>query len=387
MSDFAMPSLGADMAAGTLIEWLVKPGQAVQRGDAVAIVETDKGNIDIEIWQSGVIDELRVPTGTTVPVGTVLATMRDQSTAPAVPPAATPPAPAIAEAPSGPRSSARASPGARQLARQLGIDVSRVHGTGPHGAVTRSDVEKLAATGGMAETTTGKELLVQRPMVESGTGMRRAIAASMSRSKREIPHYYVSESIDVSRLLAWLQRENETRGVAERLLVAAPLVRATALALRKFPELNGHFVDGELRPSESVHLGFAVATKAGGLIAPALHDVERKSVPELMAAIGDLIPRARSGGLRSSELADGTFTLNSLGERGVDVVQGIIYPPQVGLLGLGRIAERPWALDGLLGVRPILTATLAADHRVSDGHRGALFLRAFEELLNQPEQL
>jgi len=386
MSDFAMPSLGADMAAGTLIEWLVKPGQAVQRGDAVAIVETDKGNIDVEIWQSGVIDELRVPTGTTVPVGTVLATVRAETTEPAglpatpaapvpSPPAAAPAppaAPAIPEARGAAPPTGRASPGARQLARERGIDLSRVQGTGPHGAITRGDVEKIGAP---------------RPIAETATGMRRAIAAAMSRSKREIPHYYVSESIDVSRLLAWLQRENETRAVSERLLVAAPLAKATALALRKFPELNGHFVDGELRPSEAVHLGFAVASKAGGLIAPALHDVDRKSVSELMAAIADLILRTRAGGLRSSELADGTFTLNNLGERGVDLVQGIIYPPQVGLLGLGRVAQRPWAIDGLLGVRPILTATLAADHRVSDGHRGALFLRAFEELLSRPEQL
>jgi pyruvate dehydrogenase E2 component (dihydrolipoamide acetyltransferase) len=218
-------------------------------------------------------------------------------------------------------------------------------------------------------------------------GMRRAIAAAMARSKREIPHYYVSLQIDMFRLDDWLKGENEKRTVADRLLPAVPLLKATALALEKFPELNGYFVDGGFRPSKAIHVGFAVATRDGGLVTPAIHDVARKTLTELMVALSDLITRTRKGGLRSSELSDGTFTVTSLGERGVDSVQGIIYPPQVGLLGLGRIAERAWIVDGLIGVRPILTATLAADHRVSDGHRGALFLRAFEELLMHPEQL
>ena len=217
--------------------------------------------------------------------------------------------------------------------------------------------------------------------------MRRAIAAAMARSKREIPHYYVSTQIDVSRLDDWLEAENEKRPVAERLLPAAPMLKAAALALAQFPELNGFFVDGLFRPSTAIHVGFAIAAREGGLVTPALRDVDKKTIAEVMAALADLILRTRKGGLRSSELADGTFTVTSLGERGVDSVQGIIYPPQVGLLGLGRVVARPWAIDGLIGVRPILTATLAADHRVSDGHRGALFLRAFEELLTRPESL
>lgn len=217
--------------------------------------------------------------------------------------------------------------------------------------------------------------------------MRQAIAAAMARSKREIPHYYVETQIDVSELQSFVARANLTRPVAERLLAAAPLLKAVARALRQFPELNGYYTDGEFHPADAVHLGFAISLRQGGLVAPAIHDCDKKSVAELQAALADVIGRARSGALRSSELSDSTITVTSLGERGVETVYGIIYPPQVAIVGLGKIVERPWAHNGMLGVRPVLSATLAADHRVSDGHRGALFLATLAQLLEEPEKL
>jgi pyruvate dehydrogenase E2 component (dihydrolipoamide acetyltransferase) len=216
--------------------------------------------------------------------------------------------------------------------------------------------------------------------------MRQAIAAAMSRSKREIPHYYLAADVEVSRPLAWLAAENERRPVAERLLPLVLLLRAVARAAREVPEMNGYCVDGAFRPAKAVHLGVAISLRQGGLVAPALHDVDRKPLGELMRELGDLVARARGGGLRSSELTDATLTVTSLGDLGVDRVFGIIYPPQVALVGFGRIQERPWAVEGRVELRPVLTATLAGDHRVSDGIRGARFLAAIDRLLQAPEE-
>ena len=373
-----MPSLGADMEAGTLVEWKVKPGDSVRRGDVVAVVETDKGAIAVEIWEDGVVAEIRVEEGARVPVGTVLATVRGPGEAaaaaaapaqaarppPPAPPAAAPSTAAPAPAPGG---RVRASPAARSRARALGVDLGALRGTGPGGAVTVSDVE---GAGG-------------RP----APSIRNAIAAAMARSKREIPHYYLATEIDLSRAMAWLGAGNERRGVAERLLPVVLLLKAVARAAREVPEVNGFYSDGSFRPVEAVHLGVAISLRRGGLVAPALHDVDRKPLGDLMRELNDLVGRARSGGLRSSELADATLTVTSLGDLGVATVYGVIYPPQVALVGLGRILERPWVEGGRIEARPAVTATLSGDHRVSDGIRGAQFLGALDQRLQAPEAL
>jgi len=390
MAEFRMPLLGADMEAGTLVEWKVKPGDAVKRGDIVAVVDTDKGAIDIEIWEDGVIEEMRVQPGTKVPVGTVLALVLARAEAAARPAAsgAPPPAPAAAApaapttavaAPPSPAPAAgthvRASPAARALARERGVDLSSFEGTGPGGAITREDVEAAARKAAAA---------VAPPRA---AGMRQAIAAAMARSKREIPHYYLSADVDLSRALAWLGRENQRRTVTERLLPIVLLLKAVARAAREVPEVNGTFVDGAFRPSEAIHLGLAISLRRGGLVAPAVHDVDRKELGELMRAVNDLVTRTRGGGLRSSELSDATLTVTSLGDLGVAAVYGVIYPPQVALVGFGKVSERPWAENGRIEARPVVTATLSGDHRVSDGIRGAQFLSALGRLLGAPEEL
>jgi pyruvate dehydrogenase E2 component (dihydrolipoamide acetyltransferase) len=218
--------------------------------------------------------------------------------------------------------------------------------------------------------------------------LRRAIAALMARSKREIPHYYVSTTIDLAAALAWLRDTNDRRLPNERLLPAALLLKATALATHQVPALNGFWdEDDGFRPSDAVHLGVAVSLRGSGLIAPAIHDADRLTLQELMDSLRDLVGRVRSGRLRSSEMADPTLTVTNLGDQGVDDVHGVIYPPQVALVGFGRIAERPWASDGMLGVRPTVRATLAADHRASDGLVGARFLTTLDRLLQNPEEL
>lgn len=394
MSEFRMPSLGADMDAGTLVEWRIVPGEAVKRGQVVAVVETQKGAIDVEIWEDGVVDRLVVEPGAKVPVGEVLAVLRGtgEAPAPAAPAAA---APATAKVPqataaapmaAAPASAAaerrKISPSARRRAEELGIDLATVQSQEPDGVVSRADVERAAAAKPGATAPAAKPAAG-----DWHAQMRKAIATAMSRSKREIPHYYLSTDIDVTPLLTWLTAENARRPVTGRLLPAVPLMKAVALVLREVPELNGFWTDGEFRPSTAIHLGMAIAMRGGGLVAPAIHDADRKSGDELMTALRDLIVRVRGGRLRSSEMADPTVTLTSLGEQGVEQVYGVIYPPQVAIVGLGKITERPRVVGGAVVSRQVLTVTLAADHRASDGHRGALFLAALDRLLQEPDKL
>jgi pyruvate dehydrogenase E2 component (dihydrolipoamide acetyltransferase) len=397
-----MPSLGAETEAGTLVKWLVRPGDVVRRGDVVAVVESDKGAIEVEVWEAGVVETLLVEPPAKVPVGTVLARIRRPDEAPgAVPPATAPVAPGTAApvlpaaapppvgappeplraVPAGGR--VAASPAARRRASDLGIDLASVPGTGPQGAVTVEDVERAAA----APATAAGALRERATDIDATRGLRRAIAAAMSRSKREIPHYYLSTRIDMSRATAWLAARNLERPVGERLLPVVLLVKAVALSVADVPETNGFFEGGAFRPSERVHVGVAVALRGGGLVAPAVHDADRKSVSDLMRDLDSLVSRARAGTLRASELSEPTITVTSLGEQGVDSVAGVIQPPQVALVGFGRITERPWAESGVVSARPAVVATLSADHRASDGRRGAHFLAAIDRRLQTPEAL
>jgi pyruvate dehydrogenase E2 component (dihydrolipoamide acetyltransferase) len=280
----------------------------------------------------------------------------------------------------------RISPLARKLAAELAIDLSTVRGTGPDGTINRTDVERAAAARQAAPPAPAPPAAVAAPpspAPDPQAGMRRAIAAAMARSNREIPHYYLQTRIDMSLALRWLEAENQRRPIKERLLPTVLLLKAVARALGDVPELNGYWLDDRHQPQEAVHIGFAIALRQGGLIAPAIHHVDLKSPDELMAALRDLIPRVRAGRLRSSEMTDATITVTNLGDLGVETVYGVIYPPQVALVGFGKIIEQPWAEHGMLGIRPILTATLAADHRATDGRRGAQFLDALNRHLQE----
>ena len=409
-----MPSLGADMEVGTILQWLVKPGDTVKRGDIVAVVDTEKATIEIEIFQSGVIDSIVIPEGQEVPVGTLLAIIRGDGevAAPAAAPAPVPPplaapkpapvappprvaAPIVPKPAVAPPHRLRVSPLAMRVALDLKVDLATVKGTGPDGAITKADVERaakapqpVAGPEAAAPAAAPKPVPAAKPApIDHHVAMRRVIAASMARSKREIPHYYLGTDIDMSRAMAWLQTENLKRPIAERILYSAILLKAVALALRKFPEMNGYWIENSFKHSEAIHVGVAISLRKGGLIAPAIHDVDKKTPGELMASLRDLVARVRAETLRSSEIADATITVTSLGEQGVETVFGVIYPPQVALVGFGKISERPWAVNGMVGAHPIIKATLAADHRASDGHRGALFLAAIDRLLQEPEKL
>lgn len=396
MRDFTLPSLGADMDEGKLLEWLVKPGDEVTKGQVIAMVDTSKATLEVEIWFDGTVQELLTEIGEVVPVGEVVARFLEPGEVPGEAVAAPSPRPSAAVAP--PKAGRRrVSPAARRRAKELGVDLDGVTGSGPEGAVTLADVESAArpvAEEAVAEAPVAAAPVAAAPVAaesaspaDKQAAMRQAIAAAMSRSKREIPHYYLSETIPMRRAVEWLTAENAQRPITERLLMTVVQLKAVALALREFPEMNGFFRDGAFEASPAVHLGVAVALRQGGLVAPAIHDAADKDLTQLMRDLTDLVRRVRAGSLKSSELSDPTITVTNLGEQGVEAVYGVIYPPQVAIVGFGRVMERPWVEDLALTVAPTVIASLAADHRVSDGRRGALFLANLRDRLQRPEDL
>ncbi|MBC7215359.1 MAG: 2-oxo acid dehydrogenase subunit E2 [Burkholderiaceae bacterium] len=421
MFEFQLPSLGADMDQGKLLVWHVQPGDTVHKGQVVAVVDTSKAAVDVEIWQQGTVWQLLVQPGETVPVGTPLATLLAPGEqppaggAPAPKPVAVPPQPAMPEAPAQaapvrvaavaaaavatpppPPGRRPASPAARQRAQALGLELSHLTGSGAGGAITLADVERAAAQA--ANQVAGQAGAPAQPAAAVAAAkssaasrqaeMRRTIGEAMARSKREIPHYYLLETIPMARAQQWLLQTNATRPITDRLLMAVLQLKAVALALQQFPAMNGFYRDGAFQPVRSSHIGVAISLRQGGLIAPALHDVAQQPLDQLMRNLSDLVRRARAGSLRSSELSDASITVTNLGDQGVEAVLGVIYPPQVALLGFGRMALRPWVQDdGQLCALPTVTASLAADHRVSDGHDGALFLAAVRDALQRPQDL
>ena len=448
MSDhYLMPSLGAGMTDGTVIEWYVEPGQSVRKGDVVGLVDTDKGAIEMEIWEDAEIAEILADPGTKVPVGEPLlalgageaevrepeggAEVAEPEAEPEPEPALDPEAPGSeppARVPSTPAARARAAemglslgdiqgtgpegavtlpdvervaeskpatpprestapkatPVARRAADALGVDLAGIKGTGPRGAITREDVERVSGAKTPEPTRDGED---EAEEPDRHAAMRRAIAAAMAQSKREIPHYYLAHTLSLERALRWLERTNRDRAPTERILQAAIYLKSVSVALSDFPELNGFWEDDAFRPAEAVHPGLAISLRGGGLVAPAIHDVTEESLDRITTAVRDVVQRARAGRLRASEVTDATITVTSLGDRGVETVFGVIYPPQVAIVGMGAPMERPWAEGGMVGAHRTLRLTLSADHRASDGHRGSLFLERVAELLQTPEDL
>ncbi|MCU0299056.1 MAG: 2-oxo acid dehydrogenase subunit E2 [Candidatus Nanopelagicales bacterium] len=427
MGLFKMPSLGADMDEGTLLEWLVKPGDAVHKGDVVAVIDTAKSAIDVEVFEDGFVGELLIEPGTLVPVGTPLARIDGDATAaePQEPPL--PPEPEPEPSPP-PQSAPRLTPPVRHLMHQFGLDTGDVVGTGPQGSITRKDVlaaagessaggppvaveppaspapsrarvtpraRRLAAKRGVdlgtltgAQVVTGQDVesATPQPKVDRTAAMRAATAALMSRAAREIPHYYVVSTYDITETLEWLRDFNAGRKPRERVLPAALFLRAAVIAAVEVPALNGHW-EQEFVAAEGVDLGVAVATRAGGLVTPRVVGAQALDLAGLMTHLTDLVKRAKAGRLKASELLPGSITVSSLADGGPDVLYGVIYPPQVALVGVGAVAPRPWVVDGEVVVRSTVTVTLAADHRATDGRTGARFLTAFGHALTHPEEL
>ncbi|MCX8225858.1 MAG: dihydrolipoamide acetyltransferase family protein [Sulfitobacter sp.] len=383
MTRFVMPSLGADMEDGILVEQLVAVGETVSRGDIIAAVETQKGAIEIEVFENGILDKWLVPLGTRVPVGTPIAEIRSSD------------APMTQVEPDVPQPVRPVSDLTRPKVPKLTPLASQGHPDKGRQRVTPA-ARRRAVQAGIDLKTLGRDRIItlkELPHVEKppdaapATGMRQAIAAAMSRSKREIPHYYLSDTIDLTAAEAFVADHNADLPPEKRLLIGALFIRAIANTVKTFPEFSGTFENNQFVPSPKPHVGMAISQRGGGLVAPALHDAETGSLDDLMVRLRGLIERVRQGRLRARELSDPTITLTSLGDRGVSGITGVIFSPQVAIIGIGTPDRRPVVQDGEIVARRIATVTLAADHRVSDGHRGARFLRAIISHLQRPKTL
>jgi pyruvate dehydrogenase E2 component (dihydrolipoamide acetyltransferase) len=394
MIEFLMPSLGADMEDGTLIEWKKKTGDSVKRGDIIAEVETQKGLIEIEVFDEGIIEKLLIQEGTKVPVGTVLAlidpmgvSLETKKEKPIeLHPIEEKTIESITQK-TDREIHIKASPLAKKMAEEHHIPLLHIKGNGPDGAITREDVERFIAQQETIKKGAIGNVSVAIEKTETPTdAIRAAIAAAMSKSNREIPHYYLEKRIDLTKALAWLQEANEQRKVQSRLLPVVLFIKAIAKSLQDFPDLNATWDNG-LKLKKEINIGFVVALHNGGIMVPAIHQADLKTVDEIMEALNDSIPRARAMKLRSSELSEGTITLTSMGDGGADTVFGVIYPPQVAIIGFGSISEQPFAENGMLGIRSVVNATLAGDHRATDGLTGNQFLNLLARNLQKPESL
>jgi len=395
MGEFKMPSLGSQMVDARLVKWLVEPGDSVKKGDIIGEIDTEKGLIDIEALQDGVVKELRAKEGENIPVGSVMAVI-DESGKRAE----------LHEEPqklkkrdrrNGRNEKTRkervkASPLARRVAEDLNVELSQVRGSGSEGTIHRKDVEAFAREGkaekGGREEIEMAKRVSEAEMSKEPKNMRSAIAYAMSRSNRDIPHYYLESEVDMKEPLEWLEKINSRRSIDERFLAPMLLIKATASALTEIPQLNGFWTDDALHIEEGVHVGFAISLRQGGLVIPAIMNADMKSLEEIQKEFVDMVTRAREGHLKSREISSATITLTSLGERGAEKVFGVIYPPQVALIGFGKITRQPRVVDGdAIGIRPVLTAVLAGDHRATDGHAGSRFLEILNEKLQHPEEL
>lgn len=385
MIKFTMPSLGADMEDGTLVEWRVKSGDFVKRGDIIADVDTQKGLIEIEVFDEGTIAELIVKEGEKVPVGTVMAMIipvgEKVSDIKKSRIAKEPIKEIVKEGSIKVDDRLKISPLAKKLAKDKGIDLSTIKGSGPEGSIVKKDIDLAVAkkVESHVEVTGGKKEIAAK-------GLRTAIASAMSKSNKEIPHFYLETRIDMTKALNWLRESNKERELKDRLLAVVLLIKATAKAIKEVPSVNAFWENG-LKLKNAINIGFAVSLRKGGVVIPAIPEADKKSLKQLMALLNDLIPRARALQLRSSELSESTITISNIGEGSTDKVFGVIYPPQVAIIGFGNIVEEAWAEEGKLSCRPVVHVTLAADHRAIDGYLGSRFLMALKKNLQKPEAL
>ncbi len=409
-----MPKLGFDMAEGKLSEWLKQPGEAVTQGETILLVETDKATVEVPAFRSGVLLQVLVPAGESVPIGTPigvigeageavdLAALGVQPPAPAAAPAKpaapapepTPaPAPAAAVEPVVGRISA--SPVAARMAGELGIDLRKVTGTGPGGRIIKRDIEayleKLEKTPPPPPPPPmpipSYEPTAEGYRVEPLTGMRQTIARRMVESKTQAPHFYVTMEIDMAAAMALRAQINALLPEAEKISVNDLIVKAAAVALRQFPNINASFAPDGIHIHEQVNIGLAVARETG-LVTAVLRDCDKKPLAQLAKEAKELVARAREGRMKPDDMVGATFTISNLGMFDVDEFSAIITLPQAAALAVGAVKKVPVVnADGQIVAGTRMKVTLSADHRVTDGAEVAQFLQALKAALEQPLRL
>ena len=415
VTEVVMPSMGADMTEGAIARWIKTEGDEISRGDILAEVETDKAVVEMEAYGNGILRQVIIGEGVTVPVGQVIAIIADADeeipsvdapVAEAAPEPAAAPVPVAAQAAPEPVAAAaapggriKASPVAKKMAAENGIDLASVSGTGPGGRVVKSDVEAAIAGGGSpapAAATPAAASAPAAPVAAAApapalltediplTSMRKAIARTVVRSKLDQPDFWVSVSVEMSAALAARKQMNDAladSGV--RVSVNDMILKAVALSIEKHPKWNMSYTDEKLVAHPNINVGVAIALDQG-LMVPAILGCQAKSLKDIAIASKDLGARAKSGGLTQEEMTGGTFSVSNLGMFGIDEFSAIIFPPQPGILAVGASAPTPIVKDGELAVGNIMKMTLSVDHRVNDGAEGAVFINEIKGYLENP---
>jgi pyruvate dehydrogenase E2 component (dihydrolipoyllysine-residue acetyltransferase) len=394
-----MPSLGFDMTEGKIARWLKKEGERVDKGQPIAEIETDKATVEIEANASGILKKIAVPPERTVPTGTVIGIIGEANEA--VPEkipetagasqAAEPPTRAPQQGGNGKEEPVadsgdtriKASPLARRMAKQAGIDLAQIRGSGPGGRIMERDIQVAQAASSPASSAALKPLAAGSIPLNK---MRQAIARRMTESKTTAPHFYVTVEINMTEAMKMREQLNAVAADAEKVSVNDLIVAATARTLTKFPNFNASFRDGALEMHAQVNLGMAVALD-DGLITPVLRDANKKTLKAIAAESKALGERARTNKLRADDLSGGTFTVSNLGMFGVDEFVAIINPPEAAILAAGAVMPRAIVVDGNVRAAPMMKATLSTDHRVADGAQAARFLQEFKKLLENPMNL
>ena len=408
-TNVVMPQMGYDMREGTVVRWYKQEGETVDRGEVIADIETDKATVEFEAYTGGVLGRIVAEAGVAVPVGELIAIITEpgesvpEVAAPAASPAPTAPAaptPAPAVEPEPPAAPApasdggvRASPIARRLARERGIDLSLITGTGPNGRITERDVESYQAAPAAAEPVPASAPTPVAEVIAAPSDsrielsrMRQTIARVTSDSKSTAPHFYVTAEIDMGKAMSLRRDVNDESDPENRVSVNDLMVKACALALAKHPKFNSFFRGDHLEVHGAMNIGIAIALESG-LILPGVSNCESKSLLQIAAATKDLIARANSGTLRNEEYSSTTFSISNMGMFDVESFTAIIYPPHAAILAVGSVKQQPVVRDGELAVGTMMKATLSTDHRVADGAEAAQFLMEIKRVLENPVSL
>ncbi|MBI3762889.1 MAG: 2-oxo acid dehydrogenase subunit E2 [Chloroflexi bacterium] len=414
-----MPKLGFDMAEGTLVRWVKKEGESIAKGDVLAEIETDKATVEVEAAAGGVIAAQFVGEGSVVPIGKLIAAiaapgeavdvnaLRAQtgSSAPPstsvatpakkeIPPALVAPAPMTAPAPAavsvptdGKGREVFASPIARKMAGDAGVDIRLVSGTGPGGRIVKRDVEAYLKSGGARAAAPALPVAVSREDIEVPlTRLRQIIGRRMSESQLAAPHFYVTVEVDMAPAMALRGQLNALLPEDEKISVNDFIVKAAALALRQFPNLNASVAGDKLIRRGRINVGLAVAVE-GGLITPVVQDADLKSLAQIAVAARALVGRAREGRIKPTDVEGGTFTVSNLGMFDVEDFIAIINPPEVAILAVGSVKQVPIVKDGVLAAGTRMKATISADHRATDGAEAARYLQTVRKFLEEPLRL
>jgi len=420
--DLFMTQLSPTMTEGKIARWLKKEGDTLESGEILAEVETDKATMEMEVVDEGILHKIFAPAGATVPVGSVIAVIAEEgeeiaadyapAAGDAAPAAEEAQATAVEEAPApvaeivaapvppapvARKGRIKASPLARRLAKQKGINLAAIAGTGPNGRITRSDVEKAVRRGiNIGGATAAVVAPPARPLpagpmpyhedeferVENSM-MRKAIARRLSESKQQVPHFYLSVDVSMDRLMDLRAQLNEAADGAFKLSVNDFVIKAVAKALVDVPAANASWTDRDTLLHKHAHISVAVAID-GGLITPVIRFAEQKGIADISAEVKELATRARAGELQPEEYSGGTFSISNLGMYGVKQFAAIVNPPEGAILAVGGTDERAVVENGAVVVRKMMTLTLSCDHRVVDGAVGAEFLAALKKHIEMP---